>query len=111
MSLVDAPGKAQTRHRNESVQRFVRRFVPATGTHPPSYDSVVIAGNGIGAQTFAAQLAKHPRFGGKVTLVSPPAQESRRLINGVSLRGVAADFLSSAVGVDHATLLQAATGT
>ena len=111
MSLVDAPGKAQTRHRNESVQRFISRFVPATGTRPPSYDSVVIAGNGIGAQAFAAQLVKHPQFEGKVTLVAPPAQESRRLINGVSLRGVAADFLSSAVGVDHATLLQAAAGT
>ncbi|MDY6998690.1 MAG: hypothetical protein SW019_19005 [Actinomycetota bacterium] len=111
MSLVDANGKTRTQRRDESVRHFIDRYLPATGSHLPSYDSVVIAGNGIGAQTFAAQLVKHPQFAGKVTLVAPPAQESRRLINGVSLRGVAADFLSSAVGVDHAALVQAATGT
>lgn len=111
MSLVDAHAKSRSRDRDESVQRFINRFLPAKDVHPPSYDSVVIAGNGIGAQTFAAQLVKHPELEGKVTLVAPRAQESRRLINGVSLRGIAADFLSSAVGVDHAALLQAAAGT
>ena len=111
MSLVDLNGTAQTRRRDTSVQQFIDRYVPATGPHVPSYDSVVIAGNGIGAQTFAAQLVKHPRFAGKVTLVAPRAQEARRLINGVSLRGIAADFLSAAVGVDHAALVQAAAGT
>ena len=50
----------------------------------PLYDSVVIAGNGIGALCFAARLARSDAFRGKVTIIAPPINETRRLIDGVS---------------------------
>ncbi|MGB3351870.1 MAG: hypothetical protein WBB00_03765 [Mycobacterium sp.] len=109
MSLVDESMDALNRRRDRSVQQFIDRRLP--NSSPPKYDSAVIAGNGIGAQAFAAQLVKHPGFEGRVTLVAPPVVESRRLVNGVSLRGLAADFLCSAIGTDHGELLRATAGT
>lgn len=90
--------------RVESVQRRVTKRVRSTGK--PQYDSVVIAGNGIGALTFAARLARSAEFRGNVTVVAPPVVESRRLINGVSLRGLAADYISQALGCTHTDLLK-----
>ncbi|MFI6953390.1 hypothetical protein ACIBJI_07930 [Nocardia sp. NPDC050408] len=98
----------RTQYRDHCVDQFVGRHLPKVS--PSEYDSAVIAGNGIGAQVFAAQLAKHPQFAGKVTIVAPPLVESRRLINGVSLRGLAADFISYALGIDHSTLLEVIAG-
>lgn len=94
--------------REQYVSGMVERHVGKPGK--TGYDSVVIAGSGIGSQVFAAQLLKYPQLRGKVTIVAPPAVESRRLINGVSLRGLAADFISSALGVSHAELLDSAAG-
>ncbi|UGT67756.1 hypothetical protein LTT66_31940 [Nocardia gipuzkoensis] len=99
----------RTRYRDHNVDQVLGRHLPGSPS-PIQYDSAVIAGNGIGAQVFAAQLAKSPQFAGKVTIVAPPLIESRRLINGVSLRGVAADFISYALGIDHATLLDTIAG-
>ncbi|QUR69161.1 hypothetical protein [Mycobacterium spongiae] len=103
MSVVVDEADVRTRSRNENVDHYIKRYVSGSGHS--AYDCAVIAGNGIGAQVFAAQLAKHPRFEGRVTMVAPPNNESRRLINGVSLRGLAADFIASALGTDHAGLL------
>ncbi|WP_139281952.1 hypothetical protein [Rhodococcus zopfii] len=110
MSLAVNGNEIRTAQRNQYVQQFIERQLPRTSTSS-RYDSVVIAGNGIGAQVFAAQLAKNPQFEGKVTLVAPAVSESRRLINGVSLRGSAADFLCSALGTDHESLLAVSAGT
>jgi hypothetical protein len=95
-----------------SRERAVRKFADdrLSRNADSIYDSAVIAGNGIGALTFAAQLSKSPRFQGKVTVVAPPVEESRRLIQGVSLRGVAADFISSALGTTHAGLMETFAG-
>jgi hypothetical protein len=110
MSLIDQGAGAKTIGRNEYVGRLVDRFVDRRKGFSSTYDSVVIAGNGIGAQVFAAQLAHHPRFEGKVAIVAPPMVENRRLINGVSLRGLAADFIGEALGVTHERLLRDIAG-
>ncbi len=70
MSLAVNGNEIRTAQRNQYVQQFIERQLPRTSTSS-RYDSVVIAGNGIGAQVFAAQLAKNPQFEGKVTLVAP----------------------------------------
>lgn len=90
--------------RGDSVDTFIQRRIKPGA---PRHDSVVVAGNGIGALTFAATLARDPRMEGRVTVVAPPIEESRRLINGVSMRGLAADFLCHALGVDHDEFLDA----
>ena len=109
MSLVDGRTDTRKMRRNQNVQQFIERRLPRSSSS--RYDSVVIAGNGIGAQAFAAQLSKNPQFEGNVTLVAPPVAETRRLINGVSVRGLAADFLCSALGTDHEHLLGVTAGT
>lgn len=92
--------------RAKATEASIKRYLP-TATGRPVYDSAVIAGNGIGALSFAARLARHPEFAGRITVVAPPIVESRRLINGVSLRGLAADYISAALGCTHSQLLDA----
>src|ERR1700752_1964083 len=81
--------------RRIAVRDFLSKAI--TGRGGCAYDSAVIAGNGIGALAFAGWLAQSPLFEGKVTVVAPPAVESRRLINGVTLRGRCVDFMSGAL--------------
>src|ERR1700724_4130358 len=76
-----------------------------------AYDSAVIAGNGIGALAFAGWFAQTPLYEGKVTVVAPPVVESRRLINGVTLRGRAIDFMSTALDTTLDDILQVMTGS
>lgn len=92
--------------RVRAVRRFAAQKVRPFAGSGPVYDSVVIAGSGIGALTFAGRLVQDPRFAGKVTIVAPEAQESRRLIQGVNLRGFGADFMAAAVGTTHAGLVR-----
>ena len=94
--------------RQRRTQRLVDSHLRRRGR--PDHDSVVVAGNGIGALSFAARLARSPEFAGRVTVVAPPIAESRRLINGVSLRGRAADYICAALGVTHARLLSEICG-
>jgi len=75
------------------------------------YDSAVIAGNGIGALAFAGWLAQSPLFEGKVTVVAPPVVETRRLINGVTLRGRGIDFMSAALNTTLDSILEVMTGS
>ena len=77
--------------RRIAVRDFLDKAIPGRGMC--AYDSAVVAGNGIGALAFAGWLAQSPLFEGKVTVVAPPVVESRRLINGVSLRGRGIDFM------------------
>lgn len=91
-----------------NVEKFVTRRVRHRGGS--RYDSVVLAGNGIGALTFAARLGRDPRMHGRVTVVAPPVEESRRLLNGVSVRGLAMDFLCAALGVTHERFLDVVAG-
>jgi hypothetical protein len=76
-----------------------------------AYDSAVVAGNGIGALAFAGWLAQSPLFEGKVTVVAPPVVESRRLINGVSLRGRGIDFMSAALDTTLDDILEVTSGS
>lgn len=94
--------------RARSTRKFVDGFL--SRSHKPKYDCVVVAGNGIGALSFAARLARSPEFQGKVTMIAPPIKESRRLIDGVTLRGKAADYISAALGVTHKQLIEKITG-
>ncbi len=110
MSLIGEGVEPRTSKRNDNVNRVVDKVVDRRNGITSEYDSVVIAGNGIGAQVFAAQLAQNPRFAGNVSIVAPPLVESRRLINGVSLRGLAADFIGEALGVSHERLLRDIAG-
>jgi hypothetical protein len=89
--------------RHDRTEQSIKRLVGSRGK--PDYDSIVVAGNGIGALTFAARLARDPCFSGRVTIVAPPISENRRLINGVSMRGLAADYICAAVGCSQAELL------
>ena len=81
-----------------AVRDFLNKTIKGRGNC--AYDSAVIAGNGIGALAFAGWLAQSPLFEGKVTVVAPPVVESRRLINGVSLRGRADRLHERRVGHD-----------
>src|ERR1700738_3410640 len=81
------------------------------GRGPCAYDSAVVAGNGIGALAFAGWLAQSPLFEGKVTVVGPPVVESRRLINGVTLRGRGIDFMSAALNTTLDDILEVMSGS
>ncbi len=72
---------------------------------PVAYDSAVIVGNGIGAAVMAARLNRASGFAGKVVMVSPPVAESRRLINGVTLRARSVDYYAAALGTTRETVL------
>src|ERR1700753_4236332 len=95
--------------RRTSVRDFLNKTIKGRGAC--AYDSAVIAGNGIGALGFAGWLAQSPLFEGKVTVVAPPVVESRRLINGVTLRGRAVDFMSAAVDTTVDDILEAMSGS
>lgn len=70
------------------------------------YDSAVISGNGIGAAVLAARLNRSPEFAGRVVLASGPVAESRRLINGVTLRARSIDYYAAALGCDREDVLR-----
>lgn len=110
MPLIRGVEDSKTEARNAQVNQFIDRIVDRRNGATSMYDSAVIAGNGVGAHVFAAQLSKHPRFEGRVTIVGPPLSESRRLVSGVNVRGVAADFIGAAVGVSHECLLKDIAG-
>src|ERR1700751_5209739 len=95
--------------RRTSVRDFLNKTIKGRGTC--AYDSAVIAGNGIGALAFAGWLAQSPLFEGKVTVVAPPVVESRRLINGVSLRGRGIDFMSAALDTTLDDILEVTSGS
>src|SRR6202041_2980640 len=90
--------------RRIAVRDFLNKAVPGRGMC--AYDSAVVAGNGIGALAFAGWLAQSPLFEGKVTVVAPPVVESRRLINGVTLRGRGIDFMSTALNTTLDDILE-----
>lgn len=94
--------------RTRTASKNVAQYTQRRGA--PQCDSVVVAGNGIGALCFAARLARSEEFAGRVTIVAPPVDESRRLINGVSLRGRAADYICAALAVTHEQLVAQMTG-
>jgi hypothetical protein len=95
--------------RRIAVRNFLNKTIKGRGTC--AYDSAVIAGNGIGALGFAGWLAQSPLFEGKVTVVAPPVVESRRLINGVTLRGRAVDFMSTALDTTLDDILEVMSGS
>src|SRR5580693_6011723 len=95
--------------RRMAVRDFLGRAINGRGVC--AYDSAVIAGNGIGALAFAGWLAQSPLFEGKVTVVAPPAAESRRLINGVTLRGRGIDFMSAALNTNLDEILKGMAGS
>src|SRR6201987_4234787 len=95
--------------RRTSVRDFLNKTIKGRGNC--AYDSAVIAGNGIGALAFAGWLPQSPLFEGKVTVVAPPVVESRRLINGVTLRGRAIDFMATALDTTLDDILQVMTGS
>jgi hypothetical protein len=95
--------------RRTSVRNFLNKTIKGRGNC--AYDSAVIAGNGIGALAFAGWLAQSPLFEGKVTVVAPPVVESRRLINGVTLRGRAVDFMSAALDTTLDDVLEVMSGS
>src|SRR6202008_714519 len=95
--------------RRTSVRNFLNKTIKGRGNC--AYDSAVIAGNGIGALAFAGWLAQSPLFEGKVTVVAPPVVESRRLINGVTLRGRAVDFMSTALNTTLDEILEVMSGS
>lgn len=94
--------------RRIAVRDFLNKAIPGRGMC--AYDSAVVAGNGIGALAFAGWLAQSPLFEGKVTVVAPPVVESRRLINGVSLRGRGIDFMSAALDTTLDDILEVTSG-
>src|ERR1700739_988681 len=95
--------------RRTSVRDFLNKNIKGRGAC--AYDSAVIAGNGIGALAFAGWLAQSPLFEGKVTVVAPPVVESRRLINGVTLRGRCIDFISAALNTNLNEILEVMSGS
>lgn len=95
--------------RRISVREFLNKSI--TGRGMCAYDSAVVAGNGIGALAFAGWLAQSPLFEGKVTVVAPPVVESRRLINGVTLRGRGIDFMTAALDTTLDEILEVTSGS
>jgi hypothetical protein len=109
MQTTDGTVRGSDLARRAAVRDFVDRAI--TGRGICVYDSAVIAGNGIGALAFAGQLAQSPLFEGKVTVVAPPVVESRRLINGVTLRGRGIDFMSAALNTTLDDILEVMSGS
>ena len=109
MQPPEATARGTDLARRTSVRDFLDKAI--TGRGICVYDSAVIAGNGIGALAFAGWLAQSPLFQGKVTVVAPPIVESRRLINGVTQRGRAADFLSAALDTTLDEILEVTSGS
>src|ERR1700733_8422690 len=95
--------------RRIAVRDFLNKAI--TGRGMCAYDSAVIAGNGIGALAFAGWLAQSPLFEGNVTVVAPPVVESRRLINGVTLRRRGIDFMSAALDTTLDDILEVTSGS
>ena len=95
--------------RRIAVRDFLNKAITGHGTC--AYDSAVVAGNGIGALAFAGWLAQSPLFEGRVTVVAPPVVESRRLINGVALRGRGVDFMSAALNTTLDRILEVMSGS
>src|ERR1700733_7497764 len=95
--------------RRISVREFLNKSI--TGRGMCAYASGVISGNGIVALAFAGWLAQSPLFEGKVTVVAPPVVESRRLINGVTLRGRGIDFMSAALDTTLDEILEVTSGS
>lgn len=103
-TLARSNGTTATEARRRALtERSIKQLVGGAGK--PDYDSIVVAGNGIGALTFAARIARDPAFAGRVTVVAPAITETRRLINGVSLRGLAADYICAATGCSQPELI------
>ena len=109
MQTSEATARGTDLARRIAVRDFLDKAV--TGRGVCAYDSAVIAGNGIGALAFAGWLAQSPLFEGKVTVVAPPAVESRRLINGVTLRGRGIDFISAALNTNLDEILKGMAGS
>jgi len=108
MQTQDATVRGPDLARRIAVRQFLDKNISGRGSC--AYDSAVIAGNGIGALAFAGWLAQSPLFEGKVTVVAPPAVESRRLINGVTLRGRGIDFMSAALDTTLDEILTVMSG-
>src|SRR5580704_6710077 len=109
MQTSDGTVRGPDLARRIAVRDFLNTAIPGRGICV--YDSAVVAGNGIGALAFAGWLAQSPLFEGKVTVVAPPVVESRRLINGVTLRGRAVDFMSSALNTTLDDILEVMSGS
>jgi hypothetical protein len=109
MQTQDGTVRGPDLARRSSVRQFLDKNISGRGMC--AYDSAVIAGNGIGALAFAGWLAQSPLFEGKVTVVAPPVVESRRLINGVTLRGRAVDFMSAALDTTLDEILDTMAGS
>lgn len=77
---------------------------------PVAYDSVVVNSNGIGAITFAARMARDPAFKGRVIVAAKPVAESRRLIDGCTLRARSVDYYAAALGTTREAVLAATYG-
>jgi len=91
------------------IEGVLDGLLPAGGK--PVYDSVVIAGGkGITAWTLAARLARSEQFAGKIVVAGEPVAETRQLVNGCSMRGTSADWLSYALGVPQAQLIRQMSG-
>lgn len=91
------------------IDQVLDGLLPGAGR--PAYDSVVIAGGkGITAWALAARLARSEQFAGKVVVAGDPVAETRQLINGCSMRGASADWLSYALQVPQAELIRHLTG-
>lgn len=70
------------------------------------YDSVIIAGDGIGALTMAGKLAQSDKFAGRVVVAAPkPRPASRRLILGCSLRGSSIQPICEGLGISRTDFL------
>ena len=109
MQTQDGTVRGPDLARRIAVREFLDNKISGRGMC--AYDSAVVAGNGIGALAFAGWLAQSPLFEGKVTVVAPPVVESRRLINGVSLRGRGIDFMSAALDTTLDDILEVTSGS
>jgi len=100
-----AADEARFRH----LDGVLDELLPGGGK--PVYDSVVIAGGkGITAWTLAARLARSEQFAGKVVIAGDPVTETRQLVNGCSMRGLSADWLSYALNVPQAQFIRQIAG-
>ncbi len=76
----------------------------------PRYDSVVIRGNGVGALTLAGRLARSPAFAGKVVVAAPRPVESRKLVNGCTLRARSLDYYAAAFATTRQNVVETLFG-
>jgi hypothetical protein len=107
-SLATATDAAWVLGRDAQLPSWFRARLGQEGR--PRYDSIVVRGNGVGAMTLAGRLARSRALAGRVVVAAPRPEESRRLVNGCTLRARSVDYYAAAFATTRERVLETIFG-